>query len=100
LATCALLLAAASHAATPGAAQVWVTTADQSRLLAREPEVAFAAQAPLATRIDVDPERRYQQMVGFGAAITDSSAWLIDKRLRAAPRAALLQELFGRDGGF
>jgi glucosylceramidase len=99
LATCALLLAAASHPATPGAAQVWVTTADQSRLLAREPEVAFAAQAPLATRIDVDPQRRYQEMVGFGAAITDSSAWLIEKRLNAAQRAALLKELFGRDDG-
>ncbi|HKQ12632.1 MAG TPA: glycoside hydrolase family 30 beta sandwich domain-containing protein [Steroidobacteraceae bacterium] len=99
LAACALLLAAASYAATPGGAQVWVTTADQSRLLAREPEVIFAAQAPLATRIDVDPERRYQEMVGFGAAITDSSAWLIEKRLSAAQRAALLAELFGRDGG-
>lgn len=99
LATCALLLAAASHAATPGGAQVWVTTADQSRLLAREPEVAFVAQAPLATRIEVDPGRRYQEMVGFGAAITDSSAWLIEKRLSAEQRAALLEELFGRDGG-
>jgi glucosylceramidase len=97
LATC-VLLAAAAHAATPGV-QVWVTTADQSRLLAREPEVAFAAQAPLATRIDIDPQRRYQEMVGFGAAITDSSAWLIEKRLSTAQRTALLEELFGRDGG-
>ena len=99
LATCALLLAAASHAATPGSAQVWVTTADQSRLLAHEPELTFTARASLATRIDVDPQRRYQTMVGFGAAITDSSAWLIEKRLNAAQRAALLGELFGRDGG-
>jgi glucosylceramidase len=99
LATCALLLAAASHAATPGTAQVWVTTADQSRLLAREPDVALSSGAPVGNLIDVDPERRYQEMVGFGAAITDSSAWLIEKRLSAAQRAALLAELFGRDGG-
>jgi glucosylceramidase len=99
LATCALLLAAASHATTPGGVQVWLTTADQSRLLAREPEVAWSASAPVGTRIDIDPKRRYQEMVGFGAAITDSSAWLIEKRLSSAQRAALLKELFGRDGG-
>ena len=83
---------------TADAVQAWVTTADQSRLLAREPDLAFAA-APLAIRIEVDPQRHYQEMVGFGAAVTDSSAWLIENRLTEAQRAALLKELFGRDGG-
>jgi glucosylceramidase len=76
-----------------------VTTADQSRLLARGPDATLGAQASLATRIDLDPQRRYQEMVGFGAAVTDASAWLIETKLSAAQRAALLQELFGRDGG-
>src|SRR5262245_46317966 len=99
LATCALLLAATSRAATPAGVQAWVTTADQSRLLARDPDVALSTRAPLTTRIDVDPQRRYQEMVGFGAAVTDSSAWVIENRLNATQRATLLQELFGRDGG-
>ena len=99
LATCALLLAAGSQAADPVSVQVWLTTADQNRLLAREPDRELRSQAPLAARIDVDPETRYQEMVGFGASITDASAWLIRTRLNETQRAALLQELFGRDGG-
>ena len=42
---------------------------------------------------------RYQEMVGFGAAVTDSSAWNIATRLNADQRETLLRELFGRDGG-
>ena len=33
--------------------------------------------------------------IGFGAAITDASAWLIRSRMDGAQRAALMQELFG-----
>jgi glucosylceramidase len=79
--------------------QAWVTTADQSRLLAHESGLSFAARPALATRIDIEPDRSFQSMVGFGAAVTDASAWLIQTRLNEAQRAALLGELFGRDGG-
>src|SRR5262245_50392439 len=99
LALCALAIAVAPGAGAADTVQAWVTTADRSRLLAREPDIPLAAQAPLAIRIEVDPERRYQTMVGFGASVTDASAWLIRNRLNEAQRAALLEELFGRDGG-
>ena len=79
--------------------EAWVTTADQSRLLARESGLSFAKRETLANRIDVDAKHRYQSIVGFGAAVTDASAWLIQTRLNEAQRAALLKELFGRDGG-
>jgi glucosylceramidase len=82
-----------------GVVQAWVTTADQSRLLARGPDAKFGAGASRANRIDVEPKRQYQEIVGFGASVTDSSAWLIQTKLSAAQRAALLQELFGRGGG-
>src|SRR5262249_45202852 len=36
---------------------------------------------------------------GFGAAVTDASAWNIATRLNADQRTELMQELFGRDGG-
>jgi glucosylceramidase len=51
--------------------------------------------------IEIDPATRYQQIAGFGAAITDASAWLIQQRMNPAQRGALMQELFGRkaDGG-
>jgi glucosylceramidase len=94
-----LLIALGPLADASDAVQAWVTTADQNRLLAREPDTAFGTAAPLKIRIEVDAGRRYQEMVGFGAAVTDSSAWLIENRLNATQRAALLKELFGRDGG-
>ncbi|HZI21932.1 MAG TPA: hypothetical protein VFD76_05430, partial [Gemmatimonadales bacterium] len=81
--------------------QVWLTTASGSKLLSREPDARFDTGAPPATitRIAVDEGTRYQEMVGFGAAITDASAWLLQNRMTAAQRDALLQEVFGRDPG-
>lgn len=81
-------------------AEVWLTTGDRTRLLSREPDVRFVpgAKDSIAT-IAIDEAANYQEMVGFGAAITDASAWLIQNRLPPARRAELLQELFGRNPG-
>jgi glucosylceramidase len=78
--------------------QAWVTTGDQARLLAPEKGAAFGRAAPAKVVIDVDPALRYQQMAGFGAAITDASAYLIQSRLDERQRGALMEELFGRNG--
>lgn len=95
----ALALAGSPAVAGP-TVQSWLTTADQTRLLAPQPAQTFARRKPLAPMIAVDASRRYQSMVGFGAALTDASAWLIRHKLDAAQRQALLGELFGRaDGG-
>jgi len=69
--------------------------------LSREADVHFDSGTPPATllRIVVDEGTTYQEMVGFGAAITDASAWLIQNRLTAAQRETLLQELFGPSPG-
>src|SRR2546422_1067906 len=86
----------------PGpAVQVWVTTASGAKLLSREADVHFDSGPPPATlvRIVVDEATAYQEIVGFGAAITDASAWLIQNKLAPAQREALLQELFGRNPG-
>ncbi len=89
-----------AQAAEITAVQAWVTTGDQSKLLSREADAAFGTAAPAAIVIDIDPAIAYQQMTGFGAAITDASGWLIQQRLDPAKRTALLRELFGRqDGG-
>ena len=79
--------------------QAWVTTGDRTRLLAREPALSFATRATLPNRIDIDAGKNFQTIVGYGAAVTDASAWLIQTKLNEAQRAALLKELFGRDGG-
>lgn len=81
--------------------QAWVTTGDKTRLLARDTSAAspaFAQRAPLALNIDVDASQRFQTMVGFGASITDASAWLMMNKQTPAQRDALLRELFTREG--
>ena len=100
---CVLALAACATAPRPiphVPVQVWLSTADGEKRLAHEADLAFDASANADTVIGIDADKRYQAMVGFGAAITDSSAWLIEKRMSAAQRDELLHELFGRgDGG-
>jgi glucosylceramidase len=80
--------------------EVYITTGDRSKLLERQPDLPFAApaNAPAAT-IRVSPEERLQEMVGFGASLTDASAWLIQTRLPDAQRATLIQDLFGKEPG-
>jgi glucosylceramidase len=104
----ALLLAAAgasASAATPAtpqpsaSVQVWLSTADKSKQLSHEPAVAFAPARRGVTTITIDSASRYQSIVGFGAAITDSSAWLIVNKVPPTERAALMQELFGNGDG-
>ncbi|MDP1899263.1 MAG: glycoside hydrolase family 30 beta sandwich domain-containing protein [Rubrivivax sp.] len=104
LALVALVCACGSSAVAPAPSgpttgpgvEAWVTTGDKTRLLARETGLAFADRAALAVNVDVNPALRYQTMVGFGASLTDASAWLLQNRMSEAQREALLQELFGR----
>src|ERR1017187_10153231 len=52
---------------------VWMTTADQSKLLQPQPNLVFAPDTgtnPLT--VTVDPTQTFQQMDGFGASFTDS----------------------------
>jgi glucosylceramidase len=93
-----LMLGLTAAAPADPKVEVWLTTADQSALLAEQPPLAFEP-GDAANAISVDPANRYQQMVGFGAAITDASAWLIQNRMTAVQRRALLRDLFGRDPG-
>jgi glucosylceramidase len=95
------LAAALSCAVAPRATvEVTVTTGDRAKLLSREADVYFD-ESPLGgvPTIDVDPTRTYQKMVGFGAALSDASAWLIQNKLTPAQRESLLHELFGREPG-
>jgi glucosylceramidase len=100
-----LTVAAALVAAAPAVAapklQSWVTTGDKSQLLAAQaPLGPVAADAIVGLPvIAVDIKERHQSIVGFGAAITDASAWLIQNKLTAQQRDSLLKELYGRGEG-
>ncbi|HEY8851259.1 MAG TPA: glycoside hydrolase family 30 beta sandwich domain-containing protein [Gemmatimonadaceae bacterium] len=80
-------------------AQAWITTANQSRLLSQEPDLQIRSTADaFPVVIDVDEATVYQQMIGFGAAMTDASAYLIQHKL-GAQHDVILHELFGRNPG-
>lgn len=90
------LVAAAAGLANAAPVRAWLTTPDQQHLLAPS---SVSAPAPRADGvIRVDPKRQYQRIAGFGAAITEASAWLIRHGMKPAERDALMKELFTREG--
>jgi glucosylceramidase len=92
-------VAATLAQADAGDIQVWLTTPDAVKQLSHEPDLSFAEDRQTATIITVDADIRYQEIVGFGAALTDASAWLMQTKMSEPQRTALLNDLFGRDGG-
>ena len=87
--------------ATPAAhvAQAWITTGGRTRLMSQEPDLPIRTISDAAAVvIDVDEATMYQEMMGFGAAMTDASAYLINQKL-GSQRGAVMQELFGRNPG-
>lgn len=93
---------------TPGSAgrssravvQAWITTGDQARIFSEEPSIPISRGTDTtSTVITVDASTAYQTMVGFGAAMTDASAYLIETKISATQRDALMQDLFGRNPG-
>jgi glucosylceramidase len=80
--------------------QVWVTTGDQTKLLSREPDASLGTDSATSLPVlVVDPATTYQRMIGFGAAFTDASVYLIQQKMTPEQREALLQDLFGRTTG-
>lgn len=96
----AALSAGPAAAAQPtGVVRSWVTdlSTDQ-RLAPQAPKRWGAAKATDASTIVVDPTRRYQTMAGFGASMTDSSAYVLSGLPRAT-RQSIMKELFSPDQG-
>ena len=82
-----------------GSAQVWVTTADQAKLVSQDADIAFYTDSATSLPVlAVDTTTTYQKMIGFGAAFTDAAVYLINEKLSADQRETLLQNLFGRTG--
>lgn len=90
-----------ANANPPGPSRVSVVLTDLSTnsFFARQPSLAWRSSAPTAAQtITVDSTRRYQEITGFGASLTDSSAWLIGTKLDQAQRDAVMRDLFGDQG--
>jgi glucosylceramidase len=78
---------------------VWVTTGDRSKLLQPQAAVSFAADAGTnSVTVTVNENTTYQSMDGFGAALTGSSAYVINQKMNATQRDNLLNDLFTAGG--
>ncbi len=89
-------------ATTTAPVTVEVTQTDSAlgQDMASQPSLTFSTAAPTGgvPVIDLNRQVRYQQFTGLGAAMTDSSAWLIDDNLSASDRTTLMQDLFSSAG--
>ena len=82
----------ANAAASSGPVRMWSTFRDRRHAagdaLAWKPVTEVASDA-----IALDPGTTRQEMLGFGAAMTDASCWVLSQ-IPAEERAALMHELF------
>ncbi|RZL38813.1 MAG: glycosyl hydrolase [Rubrivivax sp.] len=88
--------AACAFGANAAPVRAFLTTADQQQLLAPS-TVSTPAKADAVIRID--PTRQHQRIAGFGAALTEGSAWLLRHGMSEPQRDALMRELFTRENG-
>jgi len=97
----ALLLAASSQWAQE--VKVYRTTPDLKEALHRDADLKFtdAKADPQSGSfvVDVDAKQRFQVIDGFGASLTDSSAWLLHDQLSALARREVMRKLFDREEG-
>ena len=82
-----------------GKAALWLTKGDKSKLLNREADITITETGTGYPLINIDTSLQYQTMDGFGAALTGSSAWLIDEILDDSERFDLLTSLFSKEEG-
>lgn len=95
----AMTLGGSQPAQAPVAVRVVLTTKTLSRALSVMPVIRFSRLPfPLPRTLGVDDRHQYQRMIGFGAAMTDSSAWLLHDFLSAGQRAQVMESVFGSRG--
>jgi glucosylceramidase len=85
----------------PGMVNVWLTTSDMQNLLSPRAPLALSAAGPDGgvPTIDVDATQTFQTIDGFGAAMTDSAAYVLTNDLSDSQRRDLMAKLFDPDAG-
>ncbi|MBA3826570.1 MAG: glucosylceramidase [Ktedonobacterales bacterium] len=87
------------HAAGP-TVKVWLTTTDGANTITPQPDLSFATGGGTANQtVFVDDTQSFQQMTGFGAAMTDTSAYLIGTKMSTSQRNAVMTALFDPTNG-
>ena len=110
LTTTLLALAVAASASLAGnqlrtyaanSVQVWLTTADGANQLTQQSSITLGPVARGTLNVSVDDSRSYQTEVGFGAAFTDSSTYLMANLKASNPSQynTMMNQLFTTSGG-
>ncbi len=91
-------VATGAYTITGPAVSVVLSTHDQTQLMAPQPGVTFTTTTAGSNKVIVDETQQYQPIEGFGAAFTDSAAYLLEKVTPASALPAALKDLFTRNG--
>lgn len=93
------------HNKLPVSVKLWLTAANDDRYrlyplspIDLETKYYFDGSTDIL-RIKIDPSEGYQKMQGFGAAMTDSSAWLLRNVLNSSEYERTMRALFDPDSG-
>jgi glucosylceramidase len=85
---------------TRGQVAVWLTTGDQCHLLEPQlPSQLGPIESEQPAQIILDETLLDQEIDGFGAALTDSAAWVLASHLSPDRRELLLHDLFSPTNG-
>jgi glucosylceramidase len=79
--------------------RVWLTTDDQQNLLQPQSSVRFSTSTNTSPTLVIDERARHQVVEGFGASMTDSSAYVLNEVLPPASLQAVMRSLFDRTQG-
>jgi glucosylceramidase len=83
-----------------GAVNVWLTTGDKSQLLCQKTDILCQpGTGSGGVAIVVYAATSFQTISGFDAAMTDSSAWLLQNELSEAQRNKLMRQMFPANRG-
>ena len=83
-----------------GGVESWVTDLNTAQRLSAQPVQGWqSGGGPAGSTVVVDPTRRYQRMTGFGASMTDTSAWVLTNKLTETTRIKTMNALFSPDQG-
>lgn len=89
-----------SNNPTDGSVSVWLTTHSGGLKMVKSPlQLKLQSKTTADVNIDLDLSQTKQEMEGFGAAVTGSSAYVLMTHLGATQRAQILKDLFDTKDG-
>jgi glucosylceramidase len=79
--------------------EVYKSSEELHESLLEKASLQFSKERAATLTITVDDTVKYQEIDGFGASLSESSAWLLKRKLNDAQRMEALQMLFDRKKG-